>query len=228
MASAGSRSSCPRSGRRWSSPPTTRARPTRRAVLRDALRQPVAGPPLSELARPGHEGRDLDVRRHPRAAARQDDPGRAGRAGRARRGRRDPRRDRHAPRQHRRGDPGDARRRASSSGSGSSTTTRATSARSTYLGEHGHGVPVWINTRVGRGRPADHDRVRRAALLRRLQRRAEARHARAGGAGHGARAPRRGPDRRSEGHVGRHRGQPRPRRHPRRLRPPRRRTSPST
>ncbi len=53
MASAGSRSSCPTSGRRWSSPPTTRARPTRRAVLREALRAPVAGPPLRELARPG-------------------------------------------------------------------------------------------------------------------------------------------------------------------------------
>ena len=34
--------------------------------------------------------------------------------------------------------------------------------------------------RVGRGRPAHHDRLRRAALLRRLQRRAEARHPRAG------------------------------------------------
>ena len=115
------------------------------AVLRDALRTPVAGPPLSELAKPGHEGRDLDVRRHPRAAARQDDPGGARRAGRARRGRRDPRRHRHAPRQHRRGDP------ARCSATSSSIAVRVVNhdardpTRSPYLGEHGNGVPVRIN-----------------------------------------------------------------------------------
>ena len=38
-------------------------------LLRDALRQPVAGPPLRELVRPGPDGRDLDLRRHPPAAA---------------------------------------------------------------------------------------------------------------------------------------------------------------
>ena len=50
----------------------------------------------------------------------------------------------------------------------------------TFLGEHGDGVPVWINREWVAGRPAHHHRLRRAALLRRLQRRAEARHARPG------------------------------------------------
>ena len=45
--------------------------------------------------------------------------------------------------------------------------------------------------RVGRGRPADHDRVRGAALLRRVQRRPEDGGARAGRPGDRARAPQR-------------------------------------
>ena len=198
------------------------------AVLRDALRAPVAGPPLSELARPGHEGRDLDVRRHARPAARQDDPGGAGRARRARLRRRDPRRDRHAPRQHRRGDPGDARRRARRRACGSSTTTRATSDSLVFLGEHGRGVPVWINRlwveadlRITTGFVEPHFFAGFSGGPKLVT---------PGLAGldtvlvlHNADA-----DRRSEGHLGRDRGQPGPRRHPRGVPPRRRRTSRST
>ena len=35
-------------------------------LLRDALRTPVAGPPLRELVQARADRRDLDVRRHPR------------------------------------------------------------------------------------------------------------------------------------------------------------------
>ena len=80
----------------------------------------------------------------------------------------------------------------------------------------------------GRG-PADHDRLRRTALLRRVQRRAR-RWSRPGLAGlettlelHNARA-----DRRPAGHLGRDRGQSRPRRGPRDRGGDRGSTSPST
>ena len=49
----------------------------------------------------------------------------------------------------------------------------------TWMGRFGADVPVWLNSEwVARRRP-HHDRVRRAALLRRLLGRAEARRARA-------------------------------------------------
>ena len=171
MASAGSRSSCPTTARPWWSRRTTPARRTRPRCCARRSSAPVAGPPLRELAKPGHEGRDLHVRRHARPAAGQDDPRRARGAGRARRGRRDPRRHRHAPRQHRRGDPRHARRRAGGAGAGRQPRRarqvhahlpRRARARRAGVDQHG----------VGRGRPADHDRLRGAALLRRLQRRA--------------------------------------------------------
>ena len=53
-------------------------RPGRRCGTRCA--QPVAGPPLRAVVRPGAAGRDLGLRRHPAAAAAPDDPGDARRA----------------------------------------------------------------------------------------------------------------------------------------------------
>ena len=147
--------------------------PDERGGLRRALQEPVAGPPLRELARPG-EGRDLDVRRHPRPAARQDDPGRPGGAGRARRRRRDPRRHRHPPRQHPRGDPGDARRRRRRARAG--RQPRRPRRRDADLPRRARQRRPGVDQpRVGRGRRAHHHRLRRAALLRRLQRRPEGR-----------------------------------------------------
>ena len=55
---------------------------------------------------------------------------------------------------------------------------------------------------LGGRRRADHDRLRRAALLRRVQRRPQAGRARARGAGDGAHAARREADRRPAGDVG--------------------------
>ena len=75
-------------------------------------------------------------------------------------------------------------------------------------------VPVLARARVGRGRPPDHHGLRRAALLRRLQRRPEDGRARPGGSGNDARASQRPSHRRSEGDVGCDRGQPGPRRRP--------------
>ena len=217
MGRAASRSSCPRSARRWSSPRTTRARRTRPTVLRRALQEPVARAAAARAGARGIEGRDLDVRRHPRPAARQDDPGRPGRARRARLRRRDPGRHRHPSRQHRRGDPGDARRRhRRPRARRQPRRPRQVDARLPRRARQRR--PGVDQPRVGRGRPADHDRLRRAALLRRLQRRAEARHARPGGPGDRAGAAQRGPDRRPEGHLGRDRGQPGARGHPRRVR----------
>ena len=65
--------------------------------------------------------------------------------------------------------------------------------------------------RVGRGGPADHDRLRGATLLRRVQRRAQDGRAGPGRARDHARAAQRPADRRPEGHLGRHRGEPGPR-----------------
>ena len=116
------------------------------AVLREALRRPVAGPPLRELARPGQKVA-ISMCDGTRAQPRDKMiPAVLEELGRARRGRRDPRRHRHPPREHRRGDPGDARRRARRRASGSSTTTRATRRTLAYLGEHGDGVPVLDRT----------------------------------------------------------------------------------
>ena len=67
----------------------------------------------------------------------------------------------------------------SSTPSASSTTTPATTLRWPGVGSHGARRARLAEPRVGRGRRPDHDRVRRAALLRRLLRRPEARRARA-------------------------------------------------
>ncbi len=84
-----------------------------RAVLRRALREPVAGPPLRERVRPGQTvaiSACDGTRPQPRRADDPRDPRRAGRHRAARR-RRGARRDRHPPRQHRRRTAGDVRRR---------------------------------------------------------------------------------------------------------------------
>ena len=81
-------------------------------------------------------------------------------------------------------------------------------------------------TGLGRGRREGHDRLRRAALLRGLQRWTEDGGSRPGRPRHGPRAPRRPTDRRSTGHVGRDRGQSGPRRRARDRCPDRRRLRP--
>ncbi len=72
-------------------------------------------------------------------------------------------------------------------------------------------VPVHLDRRLGRGGRADHDRVRRAALLRRVQRRTEDGRAWPRRARHDARAAQRPPDRRPAGDLGGHRREPGPR-----------------
>ena len=51
----------------------------------------------------------------------------------------------------------------------------------TWMGRFGADVPVWLNSEWVGGRRAHHDGLRRAALLRRILGRAQARRARAGG-----------------------------------------------
>ena len=124
-------------------------RPRRMSRPRCARRcaDPVAGPPLRARGPAGPAGRGVRLRRDPAAAAAGHAPRAAGRAGRHRRAGRPDRadRDRDAPRQH----PGRAGARCSAPswrpGCGSSTTTPATRACSTWCGEHGDGVPVWLN-----------------------------------------------------------------------------------
>ncbi len=184
-------------------------------LLRDALRHPVEGPPLRELVRPGQtvaismcDGTRPQPRHLMIPAVLDELEGIV----RARR-RRGARRDRHAPREHRGGDPGDARRRGRRRGPGGQPrrprrrvpgVARPARSRRTRVPQ-----PA-----LGRGRRADHDRVRRAALLRRVQRRPQARRPRSRGAGDGAHAARREADRGPAGHVGGVRGQPGARRHP--------------
>ena len=128
--------------------PTYVAAPrTRPALLRDALRDPVAGPPLRELVRPGPDRGDLDVRRHPAAAAPPDDPGRA----------RGARRDRPTSRTSSCWSPpaptAATPRRRSGRCSGDEVADRVRvvnhDARDdsslVYLGRHGDDVPVFLN-----------------------------------------------------------------------------------
>ena len=129
------------------------------AVLRaGAATSPWPARRCASSAQRGHEGRDLDVRRHPRAAARQDDPRRPRRAGR-------PDEDvviLVATGTHRGNTDEEIRAML-----GDELVDRVRvvnhdardKATLTFLGEHGDGVPVWINTRMGAGRPADHHRA---------------------------------------------------------------------
>ena len=93
-----------------------------------------------------------------------------------------------------------------------------------YLGRHGQRRAGVAQHDVGRGRHPHHDRVRRAALLRRVQRRTQAGRSRSGRAGDRARRsttpPRIGDPHATWGVL---RGQPRARRRPRRRRGCRRR-----
>ena len=177
--------------------------------MRDAARRRCASrspaPPLRDDRQAGPDGRDLDVRRHPAPAAPPHDPRRARGARRHRRPRR-----RHvlvATGTHRGNTEQELRRMLGDEVYDSvrvvNHDARDDASSLTWMGEHGDGVPVWLNTRVGAGRPAHHHRLRRAALLRRLQRRPEARRARAGRARHGPHAPRRRPHRPSQRHLGR-------------------------
>ena len=108
-----------------------------------------------------------------------------------RRGRDHPRRHRHPPGQH---------RRPSSRGC-SAPISRALPRRQPRRARRqrrwpspaatASDVPVWLNRALARRRRAHHHRLRRAAFLRRLQRRAEDGRARAGRAGDDAGAARR-------------------------------------
>ena len=117
------------------------------------------------------DGRHLGVRHHPAAAAAADDPGDprgARRRGRHRR-RRDPRRHRHPSGEHRR--PSCARCSATPSSTRCDREPRCSRRRRmAWVGRLGRDVPVWLNRRWMRCRRAHHDRVRRAALLRRVLR----------------------------------------------------------
>ena len=75
----------------------------------------------------------------------------------------------------------------------------------TWMGRFGADVPVWLNSEWARGRRAHHDGLRRAALLRRLLRRPEARRARARGPRDDADAARRRAHRPPGRALGRHR-----------------------
>ena len=77
-----------------------------------------------------------------------------------------------------------------------------------FVGTHVNGRPGVPESRIPAGRHPHHHRIRRAAFLRRLQRRSEDGGARPGRSRDGDDAARRQPDRPSERDVGRHRGQP--------------------
>ena len=83
------------------------------------------------------------------------------------------------------------------------------------VGATSTGVEVLPESRVAGCRRPHHDRLRRTAFLRRLQRRAQDGRARPGRPRDGDDAARRPAHRASQRHLGRHRGQPDPRRRPR-------------
>ena len=85
---------------------------------------------------------------------------------------------------------------------GSSTTTRGDAASLADRRDGRRRARVALNREWLTGRPPDHHGLRRAALLRRLQRRPEDGRARPGRPRDGARAPQRGADRRPAGRPG--------------------------
>ena len=119
------------------------------AALRAALREPVSGPPLRELVRPGQtvaisicDGTRAQPRHLMIPAVLEELDGIV----RLER-RRAPGRDRHPPGQQRRRTAGDARRRGVRAASGSSTMTPRAADSLAFAGVHGNGVPVWLNRR---------------------------------------------------------------------------------
>ena len=176
------------------------------AALRAALRHPVAGPAAARAGAAGADRRDLGLRRDPPAAAAADDPGHPRRARRDHPpgGRRHPRRHRHPPRQRRGRAARDVRRRGRRQRADRQPRRAAPPDDLVVRGRARQRRAGVAEPGLAGGRRADHDRVRRAAFLRRVLRRPEAGRPRAGRPGHRARAARRGPDRRSARDLGHH------------------------
>ena len=162
------------------------------AALLEAIRAPIDGPPLRDLVRPGQrvaisvcDVTRAQPRREQILALFEEMPGIARgdvtiliATGTHRSTRRRARTD--------------ARPRPPRPTAASSTTTPATRACWMSVGYDLDRRPRLPQSRVARGRRAHHDRLRRAALLRRLQRRAEDGRARTGRPRDGDDAARRG------------------------------------